>query len=79
MVSSHTPWQDMHAWTQSCISLLMGVAADCCWVMVPPGGPRGPRVDPRSSVLRLSFHDHHRTDPAAGPPRLWGTPHPLPA
>ncbi|GGQ24925.1 hypothetical protein GCM10010233_47720 [Streptomyces pseudogriseolus] len=30
MVSSHTPWQAMHAWMQSCVSLLSGSVAGCC-------------------------------------------------
>ncbi|EFE69081.1 predicted protein [Streptomyces viridosporus ATCC 14672] len=77
MVSSHTPWQDMQAWMQSCISLLIGVAAADCWVMVPPGGREGRGFDPRSSVLRLSLHDHHRRPRPTRP--VWDTTHPAPA
>src|SRR4051812_45875558 len=36
MVSSQTLWQDMHASTQSCISLVMVAVVGCC--MAPPGG-----------------------------------------
>ncbi|GGX14809.1 hypothetical protein GCM10010321_31280 [Streptomyces chartreusis] len=44
MVSSQMLWQVMHASTQSCISLLIGMVPG--WVMAPPGGTREPGAGP---------------------------------
>ncbi|GAA2309875.1 hypothetical protein GCM10010234_62360 [Streptomyces hawaiiensis] len=41
MVSSHTLWQVMQVWTQSCISLLSGVVVAGCWVMTSSQGMAG--------------------------------------
>ncbi|GGN93407.1 hypothetical protein GCM10011579_091970 [Streptomyces albiflavescens] len=49
MVSSHMVWHDMHASTQSCISLLIAVMVPA-WVMAPPRGG-GARDGPRVRVL----------------------------
>ncbi|GEC06756.1 hypothetical protein SSP24_44110 [Streptomyces spinoverrucosus] len=62
MVSSHTEWQDMQAWTQSCIALLIAVMVPG-WVMAPPGGWEGVRGrTPCPSVVRLSAPTRHRAD-----------------
>ncbi|GAA1419473.1 hypothetical protein GCM10009601_16380 [Streptomyces thermospinosisporus] len=64
MVSSQMLWQDMHALTQSCISLLIGVAA-ADWVMASSQGTRGGRGSAPAppSYARCSKVTTRRTNP----------------